>query len=131
MKYNVATNAIQEGVLYIVAGVQSATYNSVTYATGEVFRGVAGVSSFTYSGSGTQEVNELTELKGGSIEFATNDLDIPDNFFPEQTVLKGFAVEFIQQGDDIFVLDETIIKGFAIEYVDYPIYAFGIMERRL
>src|SRR5687767_40764 len=104
-KYAVVTGGITPGVLYKVIGAQSVVYNGGTYATGSTFRGVAGVSAFTYSGSGTQEVNEVWELKGGGIEYIQNGADIIDNYytFDQQTVLKGFAVEYVQSGADIEV----------------------------
>lgn len=72
---------------------------------------------------------DITDLKGGAIEFVGNSTDLP--IFPEQTVLKGFAIEFVQNAEDIRVQETTIIKGFAIEFIDYPIYAFQIITRRL
>lgn len=127
-QFNIPTNGIQSGVLYIVAGDQTATYNSVAYATGSTFRGV-GFTSFTYSGSGTQIVNQVTEFASAGIEYVGNSTDLPT--FPESTILKGFAIEFMQQGDDIQVDETTIIKGFSIEYVDPNNYIFQILTRRL
>jgi hypothetical protein len=128
-QFNVPTDAVQSGVLYRVAGEQTATYNSVAYATGSTFRGVVGFTSFTYSGSGTQIVNQVTEFASASLEYVGNSTDLPT--FPESTILKGFAIEFAQQGDDIHVEETTIIKGFAIEFVDTNNYVFQILTRRL
>ena len=128
-KYNVTSGQIQVGFLYKVIGVQSVIYNSVTYATGAIFRGVSGVTTFAYSGSGTQIVNQLIEFLGSGIEYISNSTDLPT--FPESTILKGFAVEFVQSGADIQVSEITILKGFAVEFVDFPIYAFTILTRRL
>lgn len=72
---------------------------------------------------------DVTELKGAGIELVNDSNDLPR--FPESTVLKGFGVEFVQQGKDIVFNDTTTIKGFSIEFVDYPIYAFQIITRRL
>jgi len=128
-QFNIPVNAIQAGMLYKVVGDQSVTYNSILYATGATFRGVSGVTTFTYSGAGTQIVAQLIEFYGAGIEYITDATDLP--LFPETTVLRGFAVEFIQSGADIQVRETTMISGFAVEYVDFPIYAFQILTRRL
>lgn len=128
-KYIITSGQIQPNHFYKVVGGQSVVYNAVTYNTGDNFRGVTGVATFTYTGSGTQEVNQLTEVLGAGIEFVLDANDLP--VFPETTVLKGFGIEFVQQGKDIVFNDTTTIKGFSIEWVDHPIYAFQISTRRL
>ncbi len=74
-------------------------------------------------------MSEVTCLFGAGIELNEDSNDLP--IFPELTILKGFGVEFVQQGDDIRVNDRTTIMGFSIEFVDFPIYAFQILTRRL
>lgn len=128
-KYNVVSGEIQPNYLYRVVGGQSVVYNGITYNTNSTFIGVSGISSFTFTGSGTQIVNQLTELRGAGIELVNDSNDLP--IFPETTVLRGFGVEFVQQGKDIVFNDTTTIMGFSIEFVDYPIYAFQIITRRL
>lgn len=128
-KYNIVSGQIQPNYLYKVVGGKSVVYNSNTYNTYDIFRGVIGVAGFTYTGSGTEEVNQLIELLGSGIEYVEDRNDLP--LFPETTELKGFGIEFVQQGKDIVFNDTTIIKGFSIEWVDYPIYAFQILTRRI
>jgi hypothetical protein len=128
-KYNVVSGEIQPNYLYKVVGDQSVVYNGTAYSTNSTFRGVLGVSNFTFSGTGTQILNQLTELYGVGVEFGNDSNDLP--VFPETTTLKGFGVEFVQQGKDIIFNDTTTIKGFSFEFVDHPIYAFQIITKRL
>lgn len=125
--YNIVSGAIERGVLYIVYGAQSAIYNGTTYTTGQTFRGIASVSAYTFSGSGTQFVYEVLELAGTSIEFVENLID-KAAVYPDTTVLNGFAIEFKQNAKDIVFDDVTVLNGFAIELIDYPFYSFEIIE---
>jgi len=127
--YNISSGNIQVGILYLVYGTQSVTYNGTTYTTGQSFRGVATVSTFTFSGTGTQFVSEILELQGSAIIFDENALDKP--IFLSTTNLNGFAIEYQQNANDIIFNDITTIKGFAMELLDYPFYSFAITETRL
>lgn len=130
-KYNVATNMIRFGVLYKVIGGQSVTYNSVLYATGSTFRGVYNVNTFNYSGTGTQEVNELIELQGKSIEYEQNGEDVT-TYFPNDPPIKliGTDIEYVQSDADIYILENTTIKGFAIEFIDDHAHVTHIHKRK-
>jgi hypothetical protein len=129
MAYSVINGQIKPGILYVVAGSQSVTYNSITYATGQQFRGISGLMNFAYSGTGTQLVNEVQEFTGGGIEFGETAVGNPS--FPETTLLLGMAVEFELTDAEKIVTETTKITGFAIELIDYPIYSFEIIEARL
>lgn len=129
MSYNVVSGDIVNGALYYVAGSQSVIYNSSTYTTGQQFRGVPGVRTFTYSGSGTQIVYEVSELRGAAIEFSEVSQDQP--IYPETTIFKGFAVEFELNDDEKKVQETTRLTGFGVEFIDYPFYSFEITETRL
>jgi hypothetical protein len=129
MAYQIVSGQIQGGILYQVAGAQSVIYNSVTYTTGQRFKGIATFKTFTYSGSGSQEVNEVLELNGGAIEYVATSLDNP--FFTDTIVLKGMTVEFVLSDGDRIINESTKMQGFAIEFTDYPFYSFQITETRL
>jgi hypothetical protein len=124
MNYNVLTGDIIPFYLYVVAGGKSIIYDSVTYSTGQRFRGVQGVETFTYSGAGSQILNQVSELQSLSLEY----LDSP--IFPESTTMKGFAVEYEINKAEYTVTDVTVIKGFALEMTDFPFYVFEITETR-
>ena len=115
--------------MYQVYGVQSVTYNGITYSTGQTFRGIISVTTFTFSGTGTQLVYEVLELAASAIIFDENSLDDP--VFTDTTQLSGFAIEFQQNANDIVFDDITTLKGFAIELLDYPFYSLAITEQRL
>jgi len=127
--YNIASGYIEQGVLYIVYGTQNVTYNGITYTNGQTFRGIAGVAAFTFSSIGTQLVYEVLELDGADIEYAENALDAP--IFPDATMLNGFAIEYMQNANDIVFIDVTVLNGFAMELLDYPFYSFAIIETRI
>lgn len=127
--YNIASGYIQAGILYIVYGAQCVTYNGTIYTIGQTFRGVALVTAFTFSGTGTQLVYEVLELDGAGIEFVENALDAP--VFPDTTMLNGFAIEYLQNANDIVFTDVTVLNGFAMELLDYPFYSFAITETRI
>lgn len=129
MAINISSGEIQANVLYKVVGAQSVIYNTITYTTGQVFRGVAGVTIFSYLGSGTQAVNEVPELQAGAISFAVNGLDQP--VFSEVTKISGMALEFELTSAEKVFNEVTTIKGFAVELIDYPFYSFMITETRL
>ncbi|GGH03770.1 hypothetical protein [Mucilaginibacter phyllosphaerae] len=128
MAYNVLTGEITYGLLYYVTGDQSVVYNEAIYDQGEYFRG-NNIKTFTYSGAGLQELNEVTELKCAGIEFFEVSNDLPT--FNETTRLVGFAIEFEPNDKEKIVNELTIIKGFALELIDYPFYSFEIIEKRL
>lgn len=129
MAYQVVSGEISTGVLYSVAGAQSVTYNSVTYATGQQFRGVTNVKTFTYPGSGTQELNEVFEFAGSGVVFIQDGNDNP--LFSDVTLLKGMAIEFALNDAEKIVNEVTKIQGFALELIDYPFYSFAVVEIRL
>lgn len=128
MGYNIVSGEIASGALYYVAGTQSVVYNTSTYTTGQFFRGVPGIRVFTYSGTGTQSVNEIPELRGLSIEYVEVSADEP--VYPETTAFKGFAIEYELNNDEKIVLETTKLTGFGLEFIDYPFYAFEIAETR-
>ncbi len=110
--------------MYLIYGTQSVTYNAITYTTGQQFRGISGVATFTFSGSGTQLVYESMEIKGAAITYNENALDT--SVFTENIILSGATIEFLQNANDIHFNDATIMNGFAIELIDYPFYSFQI-----
>lgn len=126
--FNITSGNIIAGFLYTVAGAQSVVYNGTTYTTGQKFRGVLGILTFTYSGTGTQLLYEVNELQGFAVEFFNIQSDYPT--FPETTLYNGFAIEFTQNASDILFNDTTNILGFALELIDYPFYSFEIIETR-
>lgn len=130
MAYNVVTGEIVQGRKYLVVGTQSVIYNGNTITTGNKFTGVSGVATFTYTGSGTQEVNEVLEAYGSGIELVGNELDEPVTF-PESTNLLGFGAELTQTPKDAIFNDMTIIMGFGIEFEVNDDYIVQIVERRL
>lgn len=127
--FNIVSGKIQQGVLYLVYGMQSVTYNGTTYTTGQYFRGVIGVTTYTFSGSGTQSVYETFEAMGFAIEYVEDFSDLP--VFADATKLSAFAIEYTQSSIDIAYNDVTILNGFTIELLDYPFYSFAITETRL
>lgn len=66
------------------------------------------------------------ELAGFAIELSVNGVEWP--VYPDTTVLKGFAVEFVLNEEEKEVTETTIIKGFSLELIDYPFYSFEITE---
>ena len=127
--YNISSGNILGGVLYIVWGTNSVIYNGTTYMSGQVFRGVPSITNFTFSGSGTQLVYEVLELQGAALEFSENGLDQP--IYSTTTTLNGFAIEYVQNANDISFNDKTILNAFSMELLDYPFYSFQITEKRL
>lgn len=127
--YNISSGYILENVLYIVYGSQSVTYNAVTYTTGQTFRGIRSITAFTFSGTGTQLVYELSELRGSTIAFDENAID--SSLFSDTTKISGTAIEYQQNANDIVFTDITVLKGFTMELLDYPFYSFLITETRL
>lgn len=130
MAYTILNGEICAGTLYEILGDQSVIYNSNTYTTGQRFRGILGSPNFTYSGTGTQILTEITELIGGAIEYSENVVDLPINF-PETTIFFGGAIEYELTEAEKIVQETTKITGFAIEFIDYPFYSFQITETRL
>jgi hypothetical protein len=126
MAYPVVSGEISPGVLYVVAGTGTVTYNGAAYAGGQTFRGLNGIATFT----GSAEVNEVLELKGGGLESVESGIDLPV-LFPESTLLKGMAVEFVMNEEEQVVHEVTKITGFAVELIDYPFFSFAITETRL
>lgn len=129
MAYQILSGEIQPDVLYEVVGTQSVTYNFISYSTGQQFKGIRTIKTFTYSGTGTQDVNEVLQLFGGAIEYVETSID--NSSFADNTLLKGMAVEFALNDAEKIVNEVTKIQGFAIELIDYPFYSFEIMETRL
>jgi hypothetical protein len=127
--YTVISGEINSGVLYYVDGTQSISYNAATYNTGQFFRGVAGVRTFTYAGTGTKSAKEVFELNGGAIELIETTVDQP--VYPELTKLTGMAIEMMQTDGEKIFNETTVIKGFTVELIDYPIFSISIHETRL
>lgn len=127
--FNIDSGKIQQGILYLVYGTQSVTYNGTTYTTGQYFRGILGVTTYMFLGSGTQLVYETLEARGCAIEYIEDFSDLP--VFSDATTFNGFAIEYMQGANDIDFNDVTALKGFAMELLDYPFYSFAITETRL
>jgi len=128
MAYTIVSGAIEANVLYKVDGASgSVTYNGATITAGNTFRGVAGVTTFTTSGSAT--VIEVSELTGGGAEFKSNQLDWIA--FPDISKLYGMSVEYGLTGADRVVHDQTFITGASIEYTEPVQYSFAVTETRL
>ncbi|MDN5288967.1 MAG: hypothetical protein JWR38_5241 [Mucilaginibacter sp.] len=126
MAYSVVSGEILPGVLYVIASTQAVTYNGISYISGQTFRGIIGVATFTGSG----EVNEIQELWGGALEQVENGTDLPA-VFAENTLLKGMAIEFVMNEEEKIVHEVTRITGFSLELIDYPFFSFAITETRL
>jgi hypothetical protein len=150
MPVNITSGAVATGVLYLVSGTQSVTYSGVTYLPGQSFRGLSGIRAFTYSGTGTQLVYEVFEIRGEAVEFAVNSSGDnssgnimllsgsieyaqsgADRATEDTMRVPGFSIEYLHSGKDFIVPDTTAWKGFALELLDYPLYAFEITETRL
>jgi hypothetical protein len=129
MAYQILSGEIQPNALYEVVGTQSVIYNFIGYSTGQRFKGIRAIKTFTYSGSGTQEVNEVFQLLGGTIEYVETSID--NTSFADKTLLKGMSVEFALNDAEKVKSEVTKIKGFSIEVIDYPFYSFEIIETRL
>lgn len=129
MAYLVISGQIKAGILYMVAGSQSVTYNSIIYSTGQVFRGITGLMDFVFTGTGIQAINEVQELTGSCVAFRQTAADNPG--FVETFLLLGMAIEFGLSDAEKLFNETTKITGFAIELVDYPFYSFSIIESRL
>ena len=129
MAYSVLSGEILNGALYYVSGAQSVIYDTVTYTTGRYFKGVPGITEFTYSGSGTKELNVVTEIAGAGVELVGVDVDNP--VFTERTIFNGFAIEYEMNEAEKAVNEVTKIAGFALELIDYPFYSFEITETKL
>lgn len=127
--YNITSGNILRDILYLVYGTQSVIYNGTTYVAGQTFRGVSSITAFTFSGTGTQLVYEVMELKGANIIFDENTLDNPIS--SDITKLSDFAIEYQQNTNDITFNDITTLKGFAIELLDFPFYSFEVTETRI
>ena len=127
--FNIVSGKIQQEVLYLVYGTQSVTYNGMTYTTGQYFRGVLGITTYAFSGSGTLLVYETFEARGCVIEYIEDFSDLP--VFVDATKLSGFSIEYTQGANDIAFNDETVLNGFTMELLDYPLYSFAITEIRL
>ena len=129
MSFNITSGNIENRVLYLVAGGQSVIYQGATFSTGQNFRGATGATTFSLTGAGSALVYEVSELKGGAVEFETSHVDLPS--FPDVTMLKGFSVEFELNNNEKLVDETTRIQGFGIELVNFPFYSFEVIEHRL
>jgi len=127
--FNITTGNILAGVLYLVYGTQSVIYNGNTYNHGQTFRGISSINTFTFSGTGTQLVYEISEFSASALILDENALDIP--VFNDTTQASNFSIEFQQNNNDISFDDITALNGFSIELLDYPFYSFTVSETRL
>lgn len=126
--YNVLTDEIQANVLYKVIGEKSVIYDEITYNTDDTFRGIQGITTFEYTGSGTEFVTELTELYGTSLVFEQT---IEDRAFPfEETGIEGMAIVFELNEAEKIVQEVTRLTGMSITLLDYPFYSYVINEER-
>lgn len=120
--YSITSGQIQAGVLYQVNGQQTVSYNGGTYVPGAQFRGVVGVATFTYSGTGLQSVTEVWELQSIGVGFVENALDYPPQF-NQQSALNSFSVEVVQNKSDLKAVDTTTINSFSVELNDWGGFA--------
>jgi len=128
MAYTIDSGNIQAGVLYRVFGSPATvTYNGTTYNSGDAFRGAAGVTTFTTTGSAT--VQEVLELAGSGAAYVPNGLDQP--VYTDILQLQGMSVTFELAPEEMVVNETTRLQGFALELIDYPFYSFEITEIRL
>jgi hypothetical protein len=123
MAFDITTGMVQAGTLYQVTG--TVTYNGISW-TNQNFRGIAGVSVFT----GTGSVTEVTELKGAAVVFLQNPDENYGNFADGPTKISGAAVVFVQNANEAKVNETTKILGMAVNFLDYPFYQVDIMEQR-
>jgi len=129
MAYLIVSGEIQAGVRYFVAGSQSIIYNGNTYGSGQYFQGVSGVFTFTYLGSGTQLIYEVSELVGAAVVYSIDSVDDP--VYPDTLSLNAMSLEMeLTEGEKI-INETTAIRGFAVELIDYPFYCFDVIEVRL
>lgn len=120
--YIITSGQIQAGVLYLVNGNQTVTYNGGTYAPGTQFRGVQGVTTFAYSGTGQQSVTVVWELQSVGVGFVENALDNPKPF-NQQIALNSFSVQVVQNKSDLKATDTTTINSFSVELKDWGGFA--------
>lgn len=113
-RFSVSSGGISEGVKYRVVGEQSVTYNSVLYTTGQIFTGVNGITTFAYSGTGTQIVNRVFELKSISVETPQKE---PNSDVYTKTKLAGISVAVVPVP---MFPDAIKLMGISIEVIDYP-----------
>lgn len=130
MAYIILTGQIVPGFLYVVVGTKSILYNGNIYTNGQRFRGISGVAEFVYTGIGTSEVNEVSEIRGATAEMINTAIDHPISFLGE-TGITGIAIEMALNDDEKLVNEVTKISGMAAELIDYPFYTFEIIETRL
>lgn len=129
MAYIVVSGEIQVGLLYYVTGDQSVVYNSTIHIPGQYFRGVSNINTFSYSGSGTQIVTEISELMAVSVELLQSPIEQPT--FNDYITLRGGGIGYELNDDEKIINEVTAIKGFALELIDYPFFAFEIIEIRI
>jgi len=128
---SIISGQIVAGAKYLVTGEQSVNYNGHQYTTGQNFRGVINVKTFTWSGSGTQGLEEICEMKGANILFEPNFVDKRDYRFNEPMKLKGFSVLFEMNDSDKRYLDKTRIFGASVLFEHTPLRTHSVTSRRL
>lgn len=116
MAYNITSGNIVQTVLYRVTGEQSVTYNTVTYNTGQEFRGVSGVTTYTFSGSGTQEVLEVPEIRSVSIQTEYVEFAFGAPVVSDRVEVKSISIQMEQNKPDF--PDQTQIKSISISIED-------------
>ncbi|MGN7988656.1 hypothetical protein ACTJKC_15010 [Pedobacter sp. 22226] len=126
--YIVQSGEISPDRLYEVIGTKSVIYNGETFDTGDSFRGVYGITDFSYTGSGSEQLTELSEIRGSSILFEVSDGE--RNFEIEQTSVQGMSMIFELNNEEKIVQETTEIKGMSITLADFPYYAFQWTETR-
>lgn len=119
---------IQEGFLYEVAGDKSVIYNEITYSSGNLFRGVLDVKDFAFTGSGSEIVEQVSEVAGISLEIVQTPGDANSYNFDDETEIFGFSLQMELNEEEKIVQENTQILGFSLELRDFPFYAFEVSE---
>ncbi|QHS56057.1 hypothetical protein GWR56_11125 [Mucilaginibacter sp. 14171R-50] len=128
MAYKVLSGELVLGVLYYISGSQSVIYDSSIYNSGLYFR-AGTLKTYSYTGVGSQEVNEVAEIRGLALEYFEIRSDQPN--YNESTIFKGFSLEYDLNEAEKTVNETTKIQSCAIELTDYPFFALSITEKRL
>ncbi|GAA4093106.1 hypothetical protein [Mucilaginibacter panaciglaebae] len=128
MNYAIVSGEIESDKLYYVVDA-SVIYNSATYTIGQYFRGITGVNTFSYTGAGINDVNEVLEFLGAGVEYEANSTAV--SISEKLTEIWGFNIEFVLTEAEKIIPETTKILGFAVELIDYPFYSFAITELRL
>jgi hypothetical protein len=126
--YIVQPGEVSPNRLYEVTGTKSVIYNGQTLHTGDSFRGIYGITDFSYIGTGTEALTELSEIRSAALIYELSDGE--RDFKIEQTTIKGMSIIFDLNEAEKVVQETTEIKGMSITLADFPYYAFQWTETR-